>query len=221
MQIFNWPMNLIPRGIGLRPPHATRSATTSQTNTEQIVPVIRPPWTVEMTFPMLSRKGPNLAYRALLGRLQGRTNAVRLPLFDFYQAGVEFLGTAPFSDAATFDDNALFTTNDLEGVTVTGVQGLTQLTIDFGSYGEIIQAGQIFGLADRAYIVNAIEYSGSVATVDFSPSLHKAYTNEAVKLRPNIIARLFEDEEGPVVADLGQYVQPTLRFRETSFEPFF
>lgn len=220
--ILDWPANLKPRDISFIPPSKTRSLTTSLTDFEQVQPVIRPPWRAQLVFNNLT---PTvlLAYRALLGWFEGRTNLVRVPVFDQQNSasGEELgIGVVPHSDGAYFSDGSGYAVIDIADVFATGVQGARTLDIDFGAYGEALQAGQYFGLADDLHLATFVSWSGTVATVRFTPSLRRDFAAEPVKLRPTIIMRKADDDGGEHNLSYGRWAAPSLDLIEAFYEPY-
>lgn len=215
MATFEWPTNILPRMINIKPPRDTKSASNSLTNFEQIVPVIRPPWRVELKFPTLATREKVLSYRVLLAKFEGRANTVRMPLFDFYSAGVAFgEGLVPHSDGTPFSDGSMYSTPDAVGVTVTAVQGARNIEVDFGDYGEIIEAGQYFGIDDDFYMCRGIWWDGSVATIESTPTMRKLYDGARFRTKPYLVCRLTDDDTGEHPLELGMYTDPTLSLIE-------
>jgi hypothetical protein len=217
---IEWPSVLKPKNINYRPPSKNRVLTRSLTEFEQVTPVIRPPWRVTLTFQNLADEKV-LAYRALLAALEGRANLVRLPLFDLFQSDDQalFLGGVPHSDGTPLDDGALYVTTDLSGVTASGAQGVKELVVDFGQYGPILQAGQYFGLDNDLHIATGMSWVGNVATMRFTPSLRRTHVDTALRLRPFLICRQSDDDDGEHDLDYGRWTSPTLELVEAFYEP--
>lgn len=55
--------------------------------------------------------------------------------------------------------------------TIASLEGSTQLTIDTLAYGEILRHGHVIGNGNNCYIIDDIEYVGSIATITVSPPL--------------------------------------------------
>lgn len=221
MDLIEWPSVLQPRNINIRPPRQTKSLTKSLTNFEQVQPVIRPPWRVTLSFATLVGDQV-LAYRAFLAACEGRANLVRLPIFDLHHWATDAQlqgGSVPHSDGTPFSDGALYVTEDISGVTVTGVQGEKQITADFGEYGQILKAGQYFGVADDLHIATAVFWGSNVATIRFTSSLRRDHAEAPLRLRPYLIARLAEDETGDHDLQFGRWAEPVLDFEEAFYEP--
>ncbi len=221
MSIFNWPPTLVPRHITIRPPRKTAGLTTSLTEFTQAVPVIRPPFDMTMEFDALTGS-EILAWRAIMALAEGRTNPLRVPIFDMWFAATNAqigAGSVPHSDGAYFSDSAGYLTNDLVGVLVTGEQGQRHITADFGSYGQVLEAGLYFGLGDHPYIATGVTWAGSVATIRTSPTLRDDYVDQPLRLRPVIVARLKDDDAGDLRLQNMRYSTPTLELVEAFDEP--
>lgn len=214
--IFDWPEILVPADIMVDPPNKTAGLSTSLSEFTQVVPVIRPPFTMTLDFGTLIGDKV-IAWRALLALFEGRANQVRVPLFDlWYRASDAAIaaGAVTFSDGSSFSDGALWLTDDLSGVTVTGSQGDRLITADFGEYGQLLQGGLYFGLGEHPYIAQQVWWDGSVATISCSPTLRTAYVDEPLKLKPTMIAGKREDTGGQLKLTRGRYGGPSLELIE-------
>lgn len=216
MTTFDWPSTLTPLNIEILPPRATQGLSSSLDRTVQVQAAIRPPFTVTMEFDELTN-GEVLAWRAIMALLEGRANTVRLPLFDLWLRASDMAigaGLVSHSDGTSFSDGARYSTSDLIGVTVTGVQGQRNITADFGTYGQLLEAGQYFGLGDEPYICTGITWAGSVATIRCAPTLRRAYTAAALKLKPTMIGRLTSDDGGALMLRQLRHGAPSITFVE-------
>lgn len=219
--IVDFPANLCPANISVMPPRKTVGLSTSLTEFTQAVPAIRPPFGLTLEFGTLVGDKV-LAYRALLASLEGRANCVRVPLFDlWYRARDEQIGagSVPHGDGAPFSDGSEYLTDDLEGVTVTAVQGARTITADFGAYGPLLQGGLYFGLGDHPYIATRVMWEGTVATIGCTPSMRGDYVAAELRLKPVMIARQTEDDGGELMLRRGRFGGPTLMLTEAFDEP--
>lgn len=223
MSTFDWPATLVPRNIQIQPPRRTQGLTTSLTDFVQVIPAIRPPFTVSLEFDQLEGSEV-LAWRAMEALLEGRANAVRLPLWDMWYAATNAqlgAGIVPHGDGTYFSDGAGYLTADLDGVLVSGVQGQRVITADFGSYGELLQAGLYFGIGDEPYIASGVTWAGTVATIRCSPTLRRDYTDAALKLRPTMIGKLTNDDGMALKLTNLRYGSPSVTFVEDFAEGLF
>ena len=220
-EIFDWPANLCPANVAVLPPRKNAGMTTSVNESTQTVPVIRPPFGLKLEFSALH--GPKvLAYRALLGLLEGRANRVRVPLFDLWYRARDWqigAGLVPHSDGTSFSDGTLYATADLEGVTVTAVQGQRNITADFSGYGdgpqpELLQAGLYLGLHDQPYLATQVFWEGAVASIRTNPTMRHDYDAQPLRLRPVMIAGLVDDDTGELMLKRGRFGGPTLELVE-------
>lgn len=214
--IFDWPANLVPENVAILPPRKTAGMSRSLSGFTQAVPAIRPPFGLQLEFGNLFADEV-LAYRAALSLFEGMANQVRVPLFDLWFRATDAQiggGAVSHSDGTAFSDGALYLTDDLAGVTVTGVQGQRTITADFGDYGQLLQGGLYFGLGEHPYIARRVWWEGSVATIDCGPTLRTAYDDEPLRLKPTMIAGLPDDDQGQLKLVRGRYGAPTLELVE-------
>jgi hypothetical protein len=220
-EIFDWPASLVPTDISIRAPSKTVGLTTSVNESAQAVPSIRPPFKMTLEFETLFG-AEILAWRAMIASLEGRANRLRIPLFDMWFAAKDRqigAGRVSHSDGTGFSDGTLYATSDIEGVTVTGVQGQRNITADFSGYADgdldaLMQGGLYFGLHDQPYIATAVTWAGSVATIRCSPTLRFDYDAQPLRLRPVMIAGLADDEGGELMLKRGRWGGPTLELVE-------
>ena len=208
--IFDWPSNLVPQELAILPPSKTSGQSTSLSGFTQSVPAIRPPFRMKMEFGNLFGDEV-LAWRAVTGLFEGRTNIARIPLFDLWFRANDVTigaGAVTHSDGSAFSDGALYVVDDLSGVTVSAVQGQRNITADFGDYGQIFQAGLYLGLADHTYLATGVWWEGSVATIRTTPTMHKTYSAQPLKLRPSMRVGLKDDNSGELSLRTGRYGEP-------------
>lgn len=216
MTTFDWPATLVPRDIEILPPNATQGLTTSLTQFTQVQAAVRPPFTVTMDFDALFGDDV-LAWRAIMALLEGRANLARLPLFDlWYRANDAAIvaGRVLHGDGAGFSDAASYLTADLSGVVVSGVQGQRNIAVDFGVYGQLLKAGQYFGIGDHPYLASGITWAGTVATIRCSPTLRIAYSAQPLKLKPTMIGRQTRDDGGALKLKNLRHGAPSIVFQE-------
>lgn len=214
--IFDWPETLIPQDIAILPPRKTAGLSTSLSGFNQAVPIVRPPFGMKLWFGNLFGDEVK-AWRAMMGLFEGRTNSVRIPLFDlWFRANDAAIGAGrvTHSDGTSFSDGAQYLTDDLVGIVANGAQGDRSIEVDFGAYGELIEAGLYFGLGEHPYIARRVSWSGSKATIETTPTLRTTYVDEAVKLRPTIIVGLVDDDQGELALKTGRYGAPSLELVE-------
>jgi hypothetical protein len=84
----------------------------------------------------------------------------------------------------------------------------------------VLQAGCYFGLGDHPYIVTGITWAASVATIRCSPTLRRDYVAEPW-LRPTMIGRLPDDDNGALTFEALRYGTPSIEFTEAFDEPFY
>lgn len=207
---------LAPRIIDLRLINKTRSAGESITGFEQVLYGVTQRWAFSLEFNYL-KLSMVPAYRAMIASLEGRANALRVPVFDrqFWPSdAVLGIASATHSDGSAFSDETEYLTSDIEGITVSGGIGAKEITVDFGSYGEVFEAGLYFGIEDETYLATSVVWDGSEATINFQPGLRQTHVGSTFRLRPRLIMRLANDESGAHPLELGRATRPTLELVE-------
>lgn len=211
-----WPANLVPVQITIAPPAKWLSAAGSISGLEQITPARRAPFRMDLSFSTLIGNQV-LAWRAIMAEL-GDAGTVKIPMFDLYDAAATVAGFAPvtFDGGVTFSDGSSFAGADVEGIAVTCAAGTRSITVDFGDYGQCIQAGQYFGIGQDPHIARRVTWddAGQVATIAFSSSAKRAHAGAAFTLRPTMIARLAAEDGGAIALDYGAYGAPSLSLVE-------
>lgn len=214
--IIQWPGGLSPRIINLRLINKTRSAGESLTGFEQVASSISTRWAFGLEFNNLKRHIIP-SYRAMVASLEGRANALCVPVFDpqFWPTGAEIgIASVPHSDGTPFSDGGEYLTTDVEGITATGLKGAKVLEVDFGAYGPIFGGGLYFGVEDETYLATSVTWAGSVATIRFQPGLRQDHTDARVRLRPRLIMRLVDDQGGELALERGIIGAPSLELAE-------
>lgn len=215
--IVEWPHpGLAPRVIDLDIDPQTRSAGASVTGFEQVEEGVNARWRGKLEFNNL-KAGMVPAYRAMRAKLRGRANVLRVPLFDahYWPSDVSLgIEGAPHSDGTPFSDLALYVTDDATGLTVTGLRGAKEITLDFGDYGAIFEAGLYFGVDEELYMATSVEFTGTVATIGFEPGLRQDHTDGIFRLRPRLLMRLMTDQSGRLALEYGLTGTPTLELEE-------
>lgn len=215
--IIEWAhRDLAPRIINLRLVNKTRSAGESITGFEQVAASISTRWAFSLEFNNLKRRIIP-SYRAMIAALEGRANALRVPVFDpqFWPTNAEIgIATVPHSDGTPLSDGGEYSSTDVEGITATGLRGTKELMINFGAYGPIFSGGLYFGVEDETYLATSVVWAGSVATIRFQPSLRQDHTDARVRLRPRLIMRLADDQGGEIPLERGIIGAPALELVE-------
>lgn len=214
--IIEWPTGLSPRIINLRLINKTRSAGESISGFEQVSGSLATRWAFSLEFNNLKRHLIP-AYRAMVASLEGRANALRVPVFDpqFWPPdAVLGIASVPHSDGTPFSDESEYLTNDVSGLTVTGLKGAKTITVDFGNYGAIFDGGLYFGVDEEAYLATGVVWAGAVATIRFQPGLRQDHTDAQFRLRPRLIMRLADDQGGELALERGIIGSPSLELVE-------
>jgi hypothetical protein len=68
------------------------------------------------------------------------------------------------------------------------LEGVTELSIDVGSLPSTLNAGHVFGIDDTAYLVDDIDWDGSIATIKIDPPLRADLSeDDFITFRPKMI----------------------------------
>ncbi len=214
--IIEWPKGLSPRIINLRLINKTRSAGESLTGFEQVATSLSTRWAFSLEFNNLKRHLIP-SYRAMIASLEGRANALRVPVFDpqFWPSDAEIgIASVPHSDGTPFSDDAEYLTTDVSGITAAGLKGVKEISVDFGIYGPIFDGGLYFGLDDETYLATSVLWTGNVATIRFQPGLRQDHTAATFRLRPRLLMRLGDDQGGELALERGIIGSPSLEMQE-------
>jgi len=214
--IIEWPNGLSPRLINLRLINRTRSSGESLTGFEQVAGSLSTRWAFSLEFNNLKRHLIP-SFRAMVAALEGRANALRVPVFDpqFWPSDALIgLGSVPHSDGTPFSDGSEYLTTDLEGVTASGLKGQKLISVDFGSYGQIFDGGLYFGIGDETYLATSVTWAANVASIKFQPALRQDHESGVFRLRPRLLMRLALDEGGELALERGIIGAPSLELVE-------
>lgn len=200
-----WPQTLPPSEVMFHPTAASRSGGRTIVGTEQVVQAGAGYWTATVKFDVYRKPGmvgganKEVAYRAMLGYLQGRANPILIgpstlrtspalvagqPLFPRY---------VPHSDGSTFSDGSQYrmslTPAKMSGNAPTGA---TVLNLSM-SAGHQPQPGQYFSVVDRLYLINtAALVSGNVNFGDLGPWSGTAAMATAVAGAPDLSSLAYD-----------------------------
>lgn len=219
--IFDWPHPaLSPRITDLRLINRTRSAGESITGFEQVAYGVTQRWALSLEFNNLKREAI-LPYRALLASLQGRANAVRVPIRDEWlwpaDDAIGIMNVPSRSDPWRMVDDG----EAVEDVAafISGSTGGKSATVDFSAVNEpelAIYPGMYFGAGDDLHIIalDGLSWSGSTATITFEPGFRRAREGSPFRLRPTLTCRLATDETGRHPMEHGRKTSPSLELVE-------
>lgn len=183
-----------------------RSGAENTNGNGQVVYGSQPRWVATLEFPLMKRDRV-LVWQAMLGKMRGRVNLLRICVCDPYQptyteAGLDadaiaaMLAGIPHSDTAYFGDGAGYT----QGPTLAGVAaaaGAVTFTIDATPVNDALQPGQMFSVDDWLYRVTGISGSAAARVYEFEPPLRQAMTTaDIINLRPQVIVAFDSDGEG-------------------------
>lgn len=168
----------------------------------QVVYGSQPRWVATLEFNLMKRNRV-LVWQALIAKMRGRVNLLRVCVCDPFQPtdveigfeGVPSIGI-PHSDESYFDDDVGYT----QGPTLPGVSaaiGATSITVDASPIGDALQPGHLFSINDWLYRVTGISGTESARVYEFEPPLRRAMlATDTIDLRPHVIVAFDGDAEG-------------------------
>lgn len=214
---IEFPRGLVARTTNLRLRNQSRSLSETLSGFQQVTSSVTQRWNLVLEFNTMKREYI-LAYRAILAQLEGRLGTLRVPIVDsrLWPTDASLgIASSTHSDGSTFSDDTLYTTGDVSGITVAGTLGAKSIDVDLSPYGEVLQAGQYFGIDDDLYIATTVEYDElGVATIGFQPGLRRTYTEGVFRLRPYLLCRLADDDVGDHPLEWGIRTAPSLELVE-------
>jgi hypothetical protein len=145
----------------------------------------QPRWMVDLDFNAY-QTNLVLSWRAIVARLRGRQNVLRVPINDRHRATLASMGVpvediaqvctgTPFSDGAFFDDGSGFALNPTIVANASLSAGVKSFTAGTSSTGDKLQAGQWVSYEDWPYLIEANYPAGpGLYTYEFEPALRRA-----------------------------------------------
>lgn len=181
MIIYDWPSILVPNAEMFRIDARTRSGGETTGGREQVVTSGLGRWVARLTVP-LHTPAKIRAARALLAKLDGRANAVRVGPCDCRNGNqiTPLIGGIPYSDKAFHSDTSGFQQGGTPpAVIADAVAGAYQVQIDVASTMLPVLDGVFVGLGGYLYVVTgAAPLPGEEALLDIRPRLRTALEAE-------------------------------------------
>ena len=167
----------------------------------QVVYGAQPRWEATLEFNLMKRDRV-LVWQAIVAKMRGRVNLLRIGVCDPFQSTNAELGIEadptdgiPHSDEMLFDDDVGYS----QGPTLPGVAaaiGATSITLDATPINDALQPGHMFSVNDWLYRVTGITGTSSARTYEFEPPLRRAMlATDVVDLRPSVIVAFASDKE--------------------------
>ena len=96
------------------------------------------------------------------------------------------------------------------------LEGTIELTIDVGDLPAALRVGHVFGIYDTAYLVDDIEWDGTVATITVDPPLRADVSaDDFITFRPKMLCMATNPENFRSSYKVGNLIQPgSLRMAE-------
>lgn len=122
----------------------------------------------------------------------------------------------PWDNDQPFDNDENWAFEPVVEASAAALKGSATLVLDVGDTGEALQHGHVIGHADRAYMVEAIDYDGTEATLTVSPPLRVAVADgDLVTFRPSMLCSVEDPGAFRSMFDVGGIIQPgSLTLRE-------
>ena len=162
------------------------------------------------------------AYRALVARLEGGGNLVRVPVFDRAQTpwatpGVESTTRTDFTDGTDYTDGTAFHERTIRITLKADVaRGVTQIEATIDNAGTI-EGGEYFTLGERLHIIReVVSTSGSDQTWWIWPKLRQAYVAGTFLGfdTPTCLMRQAAETDGDLMLEFGSRGFPDMAFVE-------
>lgn len=210
MIIFDWPAILVPNAELFRIDARTRSGGETIEGREQVVSSGLGRWIASLTVPIHSPAKIRAA-RALLARLDGRANAVRVGPCDCRNGNtlVPFLGGIPHSDQTLFADDAGYGQGGNPAtVAAPAASGASSIRIAIGATRLPILEGSFVGLGGFLHVITGVaDLPAEEAQLSIMPRLRTALADGApvewCKARAPM--RLMADDSGAFELQLSRF----------------
>lgn len=161
------------------------------------------------------------ALRSLLLNGITTSRAYRVPVWDYRHAAAVRSAGVPFSNLASFSNEALFAGPAPTAiVAVAAAADLTRITLTVPT-GTVLQPGHIIGAGDRAYFLWNVEIGTTTTTVSFWPKLREPLAlGEVIELAmPHVRMNIERDSVNQTLGDLdlGIFGTVSLNFIEDTW----
>lgn len=119
-------------------------------------------------------------------------------------------------------DNGQLWADDGTAVAVASdaLEGVGSITVDMGDFGEILKHGHVIGHDDNSYIVDDIEYDGTIATIDIKPPLRVPLdAGDLIYFRPYFLGTISNGDNVKATYDaenVGHIETGTIIFQEVT-----
>lgn len=223
--IYDWPSALhISDRTDPRLQFNTRSGGVALNGVEQVLSPLSERWTWQIQVPVWNAV-QGRALRALLAKLQGRFNFVRIGLCDQFRITPTQIGRdgraqwprgVPHSDGAYFSDGAGYA---LSHVTVNTVGNAAinagSITVPAEPFDGLMAEGLHFSIDGFLYVVTGWELVGDNYVLEFAPRLRAAVPDGSqVKFAAEAVWQLASDGEGALPLQIGRFGVTTINLIE-------
>ena len=153
---------------------------------------------LHMTFAPFATEKANKDASWTISRMMGG-DIFRIPLYETVQLVSGASLSAPsggltWSNGQKWSNGQFWAWKPVAEVNASALKGASQVQVDVGSSGEVIELGHVVGFKDGSYdfshVVMDVSYSGTVATLTLEPPLRRAVTTAtSMQFRPSMLVQ--------------------------------
>lgn len=208
-----------------------RSAGDGVTGTGQVSYGSQPRW--ETTLDLMGRGPAVLAWRAILAKMKGRINILRVNICDMHRARLSEIGLpagdiallkqgfgVPFDDDVFFEEGVGFDFDPVMIAAATYGAGVDSFTINTTMIGNALQAGQWLSHKDWPYQVTGVDGEGATTVISFEPALRRPIpVGDEITLEATALMVFVTDLEGRMPLKNGKSGEATIQLIEWTNRP--
>lgn len=219
---IRWPLEVLPpRNLAFDIAPRTLSGPSAASGYTQVAASSAGIWKVTYDqIPVLASQSV-LCFRAISALLEGRLNAILLPIYRRYQPvpdeSDDLYDPVPHSDGAFFSDGSGYVGRVIDVQLSTAiVKGATSTSIAINVAG-LIQPGQNFSIGERLHRLKSVVYtSETTADIKFTPPARDAASvGDNLEFDdPVVRVRLASDSEMDLPLEYDRWAFPAVNFLE-------
>ncbi len=183
-----------------------RSAGEGVSGTGQVIYGVQPRWEGSLEV-ILKDRDAILVWRALLSKMRGRLNIMRINFCDPLKPTLAEIGLPasdialastgiPHSTGAYFSTGAGYAVDPNAAVSFNVGAGLTSITVDASSIGDALRPGHYFTVNEWLYRITGISGESSARIYEFEPPLSQAVSaGDSIKIN-TVTQMVFEGDMG-------------------------
>lgn len=218
--IYDWPPSVMPSDQLFRVPGQAKQGGFTTGGARIMSPETGGRAMIEWTFGTQKEAGEAARLYSWLISKVSNGNVFRLPIWNSRQLvrpsdvglslpdGFDSHGV-PWDDDIYWDNDAGWAFEIGAATTAVALEGTSTVIIDFGALLPGLGHGHVIGIADRAHLVDDIEYDGPVATVTITPPLRAdVAVGDFVTFRPVMYGVCVDPESFKALFDRGMWIRP-------------